>query len=252
MRTLSHDCVASPGAVWSLLGSLQWFDLLVRSKLSVYDAVYDFVRLDPKWSRIPVPPHVSSEILCSAVLGLFWSVDMSAPYLPMFATSDASTSFGFGGAVAACSVDEVRALSRLDERVGDYVGLGDPLLASPTRLGERHRLPSSTHDFKTSFSIKAERTEHINVMEAHASILMLKWVLRSRKRFGYRVVFGLDSKVWLGAIAKGRSSSPALAPLCRRMAALLLASGTIPHYVFIYSQENPSDGPSRGQAIAKL
>ena len=166
---------------------------------------------------------------------------MTTQFLPMFCTSDASTSYGFGGTYASCSVDDARRLSRLDERIGDYVG-----------LGERHALPLVMNRFKAAFSIKAAHIEHINIMEGHAGILMLKWVLRSPSRFGHRVIFGLDSKVWLGAVAKGRSSSPALAQLCRRVAALVMASGTVPHYVFLYTHENPSDAPSRGIQLAKL
>ena len=56
----------------------------------------------------------------------------------------------------------------------------------------------------------------------------------------------IDSRVWIGAAAKGRSSSVPLLRLLRRVAAMVLASGVVVHYVYIPSAHNPADAPSRG------
>ena len=189
---------------------------------------------------------VQTEFLCSALLGAFWLIDCTLPYLQLLCTSDASTSFGFGGAVAPCTLEQIRGLARLDEKSGDFVSLNDTMQATHSRLGKRLSLPFAKSSFSTAFSMRARHKEHINVMEGHACIRMVSWILRSCKRFKHRVVLGVDSKVWMGAAAKGRSSSPALGPLCRRLAALVLASGISTHFVFLYSEENPSDAPSRG------
>ena len=72
-------------------------------------------------------------------------------------------------------------------------------------------------------------------------IRYLRWVLRSTQRFRHRVVLLVDSKVVLGAIAKGRSSSKSLNALVRRAAALCFAGGLVLHCVFIPTKHNPSD-----------
>ena len=55
----------------------------------------------------------------------------------------------------------------------------------------------------------------------------------------------IDSAVWLGAAAKGRSSTR-LNKLLRKVAALELAGELQVHLILVPSAENPSDAPSRG------
>ena len=98
------------------------------------------------------------------------------------------------------------------------------------------------------FSVRVKSPNHINIEEAAAVIWYLRWVLRSTKRFRHRVVLLIDSKVALGAIANGRSSSKPLNALVRRAAALCFAGGLLLHCVFIPTKHNPADWPSRGDA----
>ena len=98
------------------------------------------------------------------------------------------------------------------------------------------------------FSLRVESPNHINVEEGLALIRYLKWILRSAKRFNHQVVLLVDSKVVLGAIAKGRSSSRPLNAIIRRAAALCFAGKLSLHCVFISTKHNPADWPSRGDA----
>ena len=79
-------------------------------------------------------------------------------------------------------------------------------------------------------------------------IRYLRWILRAGHRFKHRVVLLIDSKVVLGAITKGRSSSRPLNALIRKAAALCFAGGLVLHCVFISTKHNPADWPSRGDA----
>ena len=79
-------------------------------------------------------------------------------------------------------------------------------------------------------------------------IRYLRWVLRAGGRFRHRVVLLIDSKVVLGAITRGRSSSRPLNALIRKAAALCFAGGLVLHCVFISTKHNPADWPSRGDA----
>ncbi len=87
---------ALPGAVRAFMGALQWYDLLERAKLAVYDEVYGFAAAEPQKERCCVPLSVLGELLCGVVLRPFWGFDMRRSHQPLVVASDASTSFGFG------------------------------------------------------------------------------------------------------------------------------------------------------------
>ena len=246
VRGLLAVRTASPAGVRAFLGTLQWYDLLERTKLAVYDEVYAFAASEPEAERRCVPTSCLCELLCGVVLGPFWGFDMRRPHQPLVVASDASTSFGLGVSVAELDVDRVRELARLDTKAGDHVVLGGGSLEpDKDRLGQPHHLGLSMSDFTTVLSIRAPK-EHINIMEGKAFLAALRWVLRRPDRHRRRLVVLIDSRVWIGAAAKGRSSSVPLLRLCRRVAALVLASGVVVHYVYIPSKHNPADAPSRG------
>ena len=160
------------------------------------------------------------------VFALFGKVDMQLPFLPIIAATDASTEYGHGGVVAHASVDDVRRITRKACKSGGHVcfdegpDLPDDLLA---RLGPRHDLQLTLSDFDVIFSVRVETPNHINIEEAGALLRYLRWVLRAKSRFAHRVVLLVDSKVVLGAISKGRSSSKPLNALVRRAAAMCFA-----------------------------
>ena len=127
--------------------------------------------------------------------------------------------------------------------MNDGPELSEALLA---RLGPRHNVDLQLRNFDVIFSVHVASPNHINIEEGIALIRYLKWVLRSSSRFNHRVVLLVDSKVVLGAVAKGRSSSKPLNALVRRAAALCFAGGLTLHCVFISTKHNPADWPSRG------
>ena len=84
-------------------------------------------------------------------------------------------------------------------------------------------------------------------MELRGVLLSLRWLLRSASRHGKRIVLLVDAKAALGAVAKGRMNAPAFhGPLCS-VNALLLASNTLLRPVYVPSEDNPADAPSRGR-----
>ena len=64
-----------------------------------------------------------------------------------------------------------------------------------------------------------------------------------------RLVGLLDSRVTLGAVAKGRSSSPALCRVLQGCLPYTLGGGLYPGNLHVYSGQNRSDGPSRGRPV---
>ena len=72
------------------------------------------------------------------------------------------------------------------------------------------------------------------------------WFSRSKQHHSCRVPMLVDAQAVLGAAAKGRTSVCSIKRDVRKMAALTLASDMFAAYVYIPSEENPADAPSRG------
>ncbi len=212
---LAQDPRASPGAVAAHLGAAQWYDLLRRLRLSVFDSVYDFCSGSKAtdWVVVNLPPAVLAELVLDAVFAPFGTVDMLRPYLPFVGATDASSTFGHGAAIARLSEVRLRDLGRLACKAGDHVTLAHgPVLAEElsARLGPRHVLDLQLGDFEVVLCVRVTDPLHINLEEARALLRYVRWILRSHQRFGHRVIVLLDSKVVIGAVTKGRSSSPPL------------------------------------------
>jgi hypothetical protein len=100
--------------------------------------------------------------------------------------------------------------------------------------------------FDVVLSVRCLDDEHINLKEARALLVFVRWVLRKPAHFGRRLVVLVDSNVVVGAVTKGRSASYPLNLLLRRLAALCLFGDLLLHVVFIATEHNPADAPSRG------
>jgi hypothetical protein len=88
--------------------------------------------------------------------------------------------------------------------------------------------------------------EHINSLELRAALLAVHWVLsRGPRALGRRVYLLLDSAVAFFTLWKGRSSSPRLLLVLRKINALLLAGGLTLLPGWLPSAVNPADAPSR-------
>lgn len=167
---------------------------------------------------------------------------------------DATLAYGFGVVQRPCSIELVEAVGSLAERRGDYVKF-DPEPGSPPpkdRLGNPHPLRSRQKQFKVVISAMARWQAHSGSLEAHGLLLALKWVLRTPKRFNHRIVILIDAKAVLGAVTKGRMSAPGIRGILRRIAALLLATNALARLVYVPTEHNPADAPSRGKRARHL
>ena len=240
----------SPLELHSLLGLLQWFDLLNRPLYSALDRVYDFVR-DPADDVARVlPDDVRSELLLALLLAPLMEADLSRPWLPLLTATDASDAFGFGACVCPVSAATAKSVGRHAEKRGDYVRLrrdGGPTdEAARPRIGTPHVLGLSKSDFRTVLSVRAKEQAHSGLLEATGLVLLVEWLLRSVARRSCRVPVLVDAKTVLCAAAKGRSSSPGLLRILRRLAALVFAGDLLLRLVYVPSEDNPADAPSRG------
>ena len=222
---LQRSMRASPLGVNGLLGVAQWFCILSRPHFSCFDTVYEFVRRTPEDKLQTVPRKVLDEFLIFAALAPLLSAELDRQWCTTVVATDAAPEFGLGVSVAEMPADTVATLGTLSERRGDYVRLSrDGSTAEPEkpRVGTPHRLPIRQEDFRDVSLIKAERREHSGSLELKGVLLGLRWVLRSRARFNSRLLFLIDAKAVLSAVAKGRTGFPTFdGTLCSIMSLLL-------------------------------
>ena len=153
---LVNHGVGSRGGVAGFLGGAQWFDLLRRLQLSVFDAVYAFCSgaLAGDWTKLKIPSDITGELLLDTIMSLFGIVDMQLPFLPFIAATDASTEYGHGGAILRADVGEVRKVARVACKSGGRVCMRDGLELSSellARLGPRHYLQLDLRHFDVVF-----------------------------------------------------------------------------------------------------
>ena len=86
---------------------------------------------------------------------------------------------------------------------------------------------------------------HSNVLEMQALLATFRWRLRTPSALGGRLIHFCDSQVCIAVACKGRSTSSLLQRLLMRLSALLLSSSCQSFYVFVRSELNPADAPSR-------
>ena len=87
---------------------------------------------------------------------------------------------------------------------------------------------------------------HSGALEAHGVALGLRWLLRSVARHSKRTTILIDAQVVLGAVRKGRSSAPSLKRDLRFIGALIIGGDLLLRCLYVPSEDNPADAPSRG------
>ena len=99
------------------------------------------------------------------------------------------------------------------------------------------------------FTTRWNNIEHTNVLEARVIVNFARHLARSQENHYKKVLVFTDSMVSLGAFGKGRSSSPSLLALCRRLLVIRVGVGIRLYIRHIPSQLNSADGPTRGCAV---
>ena len=101
--------------------------------------------------------------------------------------------------------------------------------------------------FKEAFRDRFVKPGHINVNEARSYKSWIKSLVK--KEEDCRVVALLDSRVTIGASAKGRSSSFAISRVLQTTMPYLLGAGIYPGLLHVGSSQNRADGPTRNRGI---
>jgi len=246
---LCESKTASPKEVQSISGALHWYDLLARPKLSVWDHIYTFCRKEPTCSSCDLPSEVCDELLLSLFLSPAWIVNLCDETSPTLVATDGSTSYGIGVSVAPLTSFVADMLASCSASLHDYIIL--PLLPHhdqhiKTREGNPVELPVPKASFKHVLSLRSTTLERPEVAEVRALKAGIKWLLRSVRHQCTRQYVLLDSQVVRGLATKGRTASRALAYHMKQIMALTLVTSMRLSCLYIPTEYNPSDAPSRG------
>ena len=158
--------------------------------------------------------------------------------------------------MAACSEGVARQGGRLAETKGAYVRLARD--GGPTDEPEKARLGTSPSLICLGKGVSRRRLDQEAArrapgsLEASGLLWLLMWLTRSTKHFSCRVPVLVDAQAILGAAAKGRTSARSISQDLRRIAVFTFSSDVLPSYVYVPSEDNPADAPSRNIRRRKL
>ena len=102
--------------------------------------------------------------------------------------------------------------------------------------------------FRLLFKYHFRRPAHINVLESQVYSSWIKHCAKTHP--SSRIIGLLDSRVTLGASAKGRSSSYCISRVLKQTIPYIIGSNLYPGGLHVYSDKNRADGPSRDGAIS--
>ena len=99
--------------------------------------------------------------------------------------------------------------------------------------------------WKVLLSYKWKQQGHITLLESVAVLDLLKKLTRTAEVTNKKVILMVDNQGVVGILAKGRSSARMMQNPLRRITALQLASNVRLLVVWVKTEWNPGDGPSR-------
>jgi hypothetical protein len=239
-----------------LVGRWTWVMMLRRSSLAALQHVYRYCRVAQR-RHFTLWPSVRRE-LCT-LLGLLplLNARLDAPFFHRAIASDASELAG--GVVSApltpalhselyplCSNRHhaVRQAQCNAQRArGESVS--ENILSSEVASFDAFYETVQSVPWRTIISKAWGVDEHINTLELRAALLAVHWTLSYPSSLNRRVYLLLDSTVAFFSLWKGRSSSPSLLLVLRKISALLLSCGLSLLPGWVPSAVNPADAPSR-------
>lgn len=239
----------------SLLGRWVWVHLLRRNLLGIwfhsYRMLHQVLTLR-KGGRFRLWQSVREELWAAICLAPLVEAQRNQPLDTTVVASDASST-GSGVVYAKLAPEDVKSLSNCREMKGWKTLCVGPGVASVERTGEPEHRAMAGARWRVAVRHRWwDTSAHINEKEIRAAVQGIEWGLRSRARWGRRHVRLVDNSAVVGALVKGRSSSYRLNTWCRRAAALTCASQTRYHWVYVRSERNPADAPSRGRWVPNV
>eukprot|EP01094_Clydonella_sp_ATCC50884_P005289 TRINITY_DN1421_c1_g2_i1.p1 TRINITY_DN1421_c1_g2~~TRINITY_DN1421_c1_g2_i1.p1 ORF type:complete len:568 (+),score=28.44 TRINITY_DN1421_c1_g2_i1:1455-3158(+) len=220
-RTVCSQEVIPRRVLEHVVGGWVWVLLIRRPLLSALWHVY---RITSHGPLIVVSAELRAELERLIKLVPCIQLDLKAKWAPILVATDASMTGG-GLVYAEAEPPVVRAAS---------VWQGSDFTSPPFVQLTWHIAVANPWNWRA----------HINVLELEEVVLALRW-LACRHSAPGRYTCLIDSTVALGALNKGRSNSFAINTCLRRAAVPIVLSGLQPAAVYIPTDVNPADAPSR-------
>jgi len=261
-----HIGVVTGTVLSHIIGRWTWVMLLRRPSLAVLQHVYRFIGI-ARGRSFTVWPSMRREL--TALIGLLplLAAHLDTPAFHRAIASDASelaagvvstpltpqlerrlwplcSSRHYAVAQAQLNTDHVRGV--LSSPLGTHPGFDE--LHACMRSFDRFYAAVGGARWRTIVSSAWRGEEHINALELRAALLALHWALSHPTALTRRVYLLLDSTAAFFSLWKGRSSSPSLLLILRKVSALLLAGGLTLLPGWLPSAVNPADAPSRLRA----
>eukprot|EP00971_Amphidinium_carterae_P266686 5290002-Amphidinium_carterae.4 len=251
-RTVSSDELSC------LVGHWTHQCLFRRVSLCVLDEVYAWVRRDcTGQKRRMLSTKARDELLGLVLLWPLLESDMQAVPAPRCYASDATVTRG--AVVESEQLDAETATFLWSRRAQKWEGMvrarpgHQDLFEFPSavRLEQDSLLEHvlSTLPLKVVSSYRFRRKSHINVQELLAYRTSLRAATARPECWGRRIPFLIDSQVVTNIITRGRSSSHQLNYVLQTCLGLCLFCGITPLALWVGTEENPADDPTRNKPL---
>ena len=245
---------ASKKALQKLLGLYVHPFMHRRELMATFHHIYVYIEKMPEHDICRMPVFVKDELITALLLLPLAETNVRSPVSTRISATDASSLRG-GRASTITSKALAKTLYRFGEQKGEHTRLDWEMhQLEPPSVMELAPTPlidaMQKHCWTSTQSMGFKKKEHINILEME----MLKQEIKSRcnnNRGGCRVVNLCDSRVVVGAFAKGRSSSTNLNHKLRSCIPWLLVADLRFTNLWVPTDKNPADFPSRNRPIPR-
>lgn len=230
-RLLLRRGKATPKAMQVLLGRWTWILLLRRPLLSVFRAVYLFAA---KSSHL------------SLALGSFVRAELELvmELLPLCVASLTWPDAGITLATDASKLGGAAVFAPASIRVGKH-GITELRSTDLRSMAPEVSFFVASQPWTTVVKAKWRFGNDICCLEYAATLLGLRWATRQAKLHHTDLAVLVDNQALCFGLRKGRSSTISILLLLRRLAALQLAANLHLTALFVPTESNPADEPSR-------
>ena len=211
-----------------------------RPCFSIFSAVYRFIDVAGHL-QFDLWPTCKKELLTAVRLAPLMATKIGTPWFPKVICQDASST-GNGVVAASASQEELSRMSltplpSVVVKEDEQVPMGQVTRVLHPDMKNKH--------FSVIVAAPWKWEEHINGLEMRSMYTAIRWAASHPNCTQCRLLIWSDSVVVVFSTRKGRSSAPALSRKLRKIAAYCLALGIQLRTVWIPTEFNPADEPSR-------
>jgi len=236
----------------ALLGGWNFAAAFRPLTLSALGLIYQFVEAAPPQRRLHLKGPARDDLLLVAGLAPLMVADLrAAPWEQLYAVDASPT--GAGACASPLAAAEWDRLFAWAEERGEYVRLDWGTSPPPSLLADHRGAAAGAicgMEWKVVLSHAFVYAGHINLLELEALTMLIRQLARRGCRDA-RVLVAMDSRVSIGAVTKGRSSSRKVNYRLRKLAGICLGYGIFVELIWVPTWANPGDAPSRFFSLEK-